>query len=600
MRADFRATAWFQPAVKTGADGRAHVRFKLPDNLTTFRVMAVAVGKDDRFGDGETQVTTSRPLMLRPALPRFLRAGDAIEAGVIVTPKGMPDAAGRGDGGGRGPDAWAARRSARSPCRAGESVEVRWPITAPRAGTAKLTFRARAGGEADAVEVDPRVDAPATMETVALDGRDARARAPRSWATSAPSATTWAASTCAWRRRRWWASATGWSSSSSTRTAAPSSSRAASCRSWPRGTWPTTSASRCPKDPDALVDVAIAKILANQRSDGGFGWWPDSRESDPWVTAYALWGLDAAKKEGARCRTRRSTARRSGCAAGCRTMESAPRWTWRGRAFVVDVLATIGQARPGLHATASTSAARRCRSSRARCWRTRIAVGKMDRAQAQELAARPRAAPAHHARVGDRRRQPRRRLRAAARLAAAHDGHRAPRAGGARSAARARAAPGAGAARRARERAVALDPGGGVVAPGARRLPARARRRRRTSTRACGSPGQLALDGAVPRAQATAAARARRVPMATAARRSRTPTLAFQVRRLGDALLRGAPALRAQGAAARRARPRVLRAQAGARGDAGRRSATRWRRCRRETQDARARGRPGAGGPRRW
>ena len=46
-----------------------------------------------------------------------------------------------------------------------------------------------------------------------------------------------------------------------------------------------------PKDPDALADAAIAKILANQRIDGGFGCWPDSRESDPWVTAYAVWGL---------------------------------------------------------------------------------------------------------------------------------------------------------------------------------------------------------------------------------------------------------------------------------------------------------------------
>ena len=72
MRADFRSTAYFDPSVMTSADGKAHVRFKLPDNLTTFRVMAVAVAKDDRFGHGETQVTTSRPLMLRPALPRFL------------------------------------------------------------------------------------------------------------------------------------------------------------------------------------------------------------------------------------------------------------------------------------------------------------------------------------------------------------------------------------------------------------------------------------------------------------------------------------------------------------------------------------------------
>src|SRR5690606_38679028 len=41
-REDFRTTAFFQPSVVTGADGRAHVRFKLPDSLTTYRLMAVA------------------------------------------------------------------------------------------------------------------------------------------------------------------------------------------------------------------------------------------------------------------------------------------------------------------------------------------------------------------------------------------------------------------------------------------------------------------------------------------------------------------------------------------------------------------------------
>ncbi len=70
MRADFRATAYFEPSIFTDSNGKAHARFKLPDNLTTFRLMAVAAAEDDRFGFGEAQVTTSRPLMARPALPR--------------------------------------------------------------------------------------------------------------------------------------------------------------------------------------------------------------------------------------------------------------------------------------------------------------------------------------------------------------------------------------------------------------------------------------------------------------------------------------------------------------------------------------------------
>ena len=57
------------------------IHFKLPDNLTTFRLMAVAAGRPTRFGSGEATITTSRKLMARPALPRIVRVGDAFEAG---------------------------------------------------------------------------------------------------------------------------------------------------------------------------------------------------------------------------------------------------------------------------------------------------------------------------------------------------------------------------------------------------------------------------------------------------------------------------------------------------------------------------------------
>jgi hypothetical protein len=86
-RKDFRAAAYWNPSVVTDVDGKAEVRFKLPDSLTTYRIMAVASAMDDRFGKGDARVTSSRPLMARPALPRFLRAGDAFDASIIVTSK---------------------------------------------------------------------------------------------------------------------------------------------------------------------------------------------------------------------------------------------------------------------------------------------------------------------------------------------------------------------------------------------------------------------------------------------------------------------------------------------------------------------------------
>jgi hypothetical protein len=84
IRKDFRATAVFEPGLITGQDGRATFRFRLPDQLTTFRTTAVAV-KDDSFGMAEGQIVVQNPINVRAALPRSLRVGDEVQAGVIVT-----------------------------------------------------------------------------------------------------------------------------------------------------------------------------------------------------------------------------------------------------------------------------------------------------------------------------------------------------------------------------------------------------------------------------------------------------------------------------------------------------------------------------------
>ena len=84
LRSRFAATAFFLGTVETDSSGTAVAAAKLPDNLTTFRVMAVAVTAGDRYGHGESPLLVTRPLLARPALPRFLRSGDAFSAGVVV------------------------------------------------------------------------------------------------------------------------------------------------------------------------------------------------------------------------------------------------------------------------------------------------------------------------------------------------------------------------------------------------------------------------------------------------------------------------------------------------------------------------------------
>ncbi|MFN8001898.1 MAG: alpha-2-macroglobulin family protein [Acidobacteriota bacterium] len=84
LRKDFNALAFFAASVPTDARGRATVSLKLPDNLTRYRVMAVAAMGENQFGTTESTITARLPLMVRPSAPRFLNFGDRFALPVVV------------------------------------------------------------------------------------------------------------------------------------------------------------------------------------------------------------------------------------------------------------------------------------------------------------------------------------------------------------------------------------------------------------------------------------------------------------------------------------------------------------------------------------
>ena len=84
VRTNFNALALFSPSVTTDAAGVAHATFHLPDNLTRYRVMAIAADHKDRFGSGESALTARIPLQIRPSAPRFANFGDRFELPVVV------------------------------------------------------------------------------------------------------------------------------------------------------------------------------------------------------------------------------------------------------------------------------------------------------------------------------------------------------------------------------------------------------------------------------------------------------------------------------------------------------------------------------------
>ena len=169
LRQNFNALALFSPTVKTDSSGRAVINIKLPDNLTRYRITAVSVDTGRRFGKSESTITAKQPLMVRPSAPRFMNFGDKVELPVVVqnqTDKDMAvDVAIRATNadltGGNGK---------RVVVKANDRAEVRFPVSAMKAGTARFQFAVTSGKFSDAAEISLPVWTPATTEAFATYG----------------------------------------------------------------------------------------------------------------------------------------------------------------------------------------------------------------------------------------------------------------------------------------------------------------------------------------------------------------------------------------------------------------------------------------------
>ncbi|MEP7076277.1 MAG: DUF6049 family protein [Acidobacteriota bacterium] len=169
LRQNFNALASFSPTVHTDSNGRAVVDIKLPDNLTRYRITAVSVDQGKRFGKSESNITAKQPLMVRPSAPRFMNFGDKIDLPVVVQNQTDKDMA--VDVAVRATNAeLTGEKGKRIVVKANDRAEVRFPISAVKAGTARFQIAATSGNFSDAAEISLPVWTPATTEAFATYG----------------------------------------------------------------------------------------------------------------------------------------------------------------------------------------------------------------------------------------------------------------------------------------------------------------------------------------------------------------------------------------------------------------------------------------------
>ena len=170
VRSDFRYTALWIGQLQTDEQGRADFDLHLPDNVTTWRARARAATAETQVGEGESELLVTKPLLVRPALPRFLRVGDEVTLRTLVTNRTTAAlnviVTIRAEG------VALDRKGARSArIEPGRTSVFGWPARAVDEGTATVRFRATvAGGGGDAVELRLPVHLDVTPETTATGG----------------------------------------------------------------------------------------------------------------------------------------------------------------------------------------------------------------------------------------------------------------------------------------------------------------------------------------------------------------------------------------------------------------------------------------------
>ncbi|HEV7904983.1 MAG TPA: MG2 domain-containing protein [Pyrinomonadaceae bacterium] len=302
IRKIFKDTAYWQPAVTTGADGKANVKVELPDNLTTWRATARAVTADTRVGAATSKIVERKDVIIRLAMPRFMTSGDVVTLSGIAHNYLPADKTTQISLSVNGAQLLDPPTQTVTIPKNGEH-RINWRVSAQQTGDVTLLAKALTDTDSDAVELQipivPRGLKQTTGEAATLAGdgdsertitlnlpnnADPRARTLRVEAAPSVAATLFGALDYL----------TGYPYGCVEQTMSqflPTIIVANTLRDVEQASIRDTN------NINKKVKKGLDRLYNFQHDDGGWGWWKDD-PTDPWMTAYVVDGLTMASRAG--------------------------------------------------------------------------------------------------------------------------------------------------------------------------------------------------------------------------------------------------------------------------------------------------------------
>ena len=301
VRKDFPDAIYWVGDLVTDAQGRGRIAVTYPDALTTWRLTARAFTEDTKAGVAVARTTTTKDLIVRVITPRFLTEGDEVVVPTMVhnyrpdtqTPSISVEASGL--------ESVSSPDTTPTPLASGGERRDDWRYAAKAVGTATITATAQTAIDTDAVELPLPVLPFGIHREIGTTGSIVGAGEASTVVTVPEGANPLARTVSIALAPSLAGSMLG---ALDFLTAYPYGCTEQTLSSFLPNLLVTRALTDLKLAPterlsalDRQVSSGLQRLYDYQHDDGGWGWWK-SDGNHPFMTAYALWGLDEARRAG--------------------------------------------------------------------------------------------------------------------------------------------------------------------------------------------------------------------------------------------------------------------------------------------------------------
>jgi uncharacterized protein YfaS (alpha-2-macroglobulin family) len=308
VRKEFPDAIYWVGDLVTDAEGRGRIAVTYPDALTTWRLTARAITEDTRAGLSIVRTTTTKDLIVRPVTTRFLTEGDEVVVPTVVHNYRPESRNATVSLQAMGLETVGTHAATTGSIASGGERRDDWRFAARTVGTATVTASAKTETDTDAVELPIPVLPFGIRREVGTSGSIVGAGEATSTVTMPEQSNPAARSI---------------SVSLAPSLAGSMLGALDFLTDYPYGCTEQTISSFVPNllvtraltemklapterlsSIDRMISSGLNRLYDFQQDEGGWGWWK-GEGSHPFMTAYALWGLEEARRAGVKVQEHR-------------------------------------------------------------------------------------------------------------------------------------------------------------------------------------------------------------------------------------------------------------------------------------------------------